>query len=125
MYYPETRLRRLRSTPTLRNMVKETTVSLDNLVMPLFACPGTKVKNPISSMPGNYQLSVDMLVEECKALYSVGIKSILLFGIPEEKDEHGLVAAHDHAIIPMAIRAIIRFAATWLCANQAMTRFIV
>ena len=106
MYYPETRLRRLRSNPTLRNMVKETTVSLDNLVMPLFACPGTKVKNPISSMPGNYQMSVDMLVEECKELYGFGIKSILLFGIPEEKDAHGLVAAHDHAIIPMAIRAL-------------------
>lgn len=106
MYYPVTRLRRLRSNPTLRNMVNETTVSLDNLVMPLFACPGTKVKNPIGSMPGNYQLSVDMLAEECKSLHDVGIKSVLLFGIPEEKDDHGLVAAHDDAIIPRAIRAI-------------------
>jgi len=106
MYYPKTRLRRLRSHPTVRNMINETTVSLDNLVMPLFACPGDNVKNPISSMPGNYQLSVDLLVEECKVLYNLGIKSVLLFGIPEEKDEHGLVAAHDHAIIPRAIRAI-------------------
>jgi len=106
MYYPVTRLRRLRSNPTIRNMVNETTVSLDNLVMPLFACPGENVKNPISSMPGNYQLSVDLLAEECKSLYDLGIKSVLLFGIPEEKDEHGLVAAHDHAIIPRAIRAI-------------------
>ncbi len=87
-------------------MVNETTVSLDNLVMPLFARPGTNVKNPIGSMPGNFQLSVDMLVEECETLIDLGIKSILLFGIPEEKDEHGLVAAHDHAIIPRAIRAI-------------------
>ncbi len=87
-------------------MVNETTVSLDNLVMPLFACPGEKVKNPIGSMPGNYQLSVDMLVEECRELYGLGIKSVLLFGIPEEKDEHGLVGADDNAIIPRAIRAI-------------------
>lgn len=106
MYYPITRLRRLRSNPTLRKMVNETTVSLDNLVMPLFACPGENVKNPISSMPGNYQLSVDLLAEECKTLYDLGVKSVLLFGIPEEKDEHGLIAAHDHAIIPRAIRAI-------------------
>ena len=90
----------------MRAMVNETTVSLDNLVMPLFACPGEKVKNPIGSMPGNYQLSVDMLVEECRELYGLGIKSVLLFGIPEEKDEHGLVGADDNAIIPRAIRAI-------------------
>lgn len=106
MYYPITRLRRLRSNPVIRNMVNETTVSLDNLVMPLFACPGEKVKNTISSMPGNYQLSVDLLAEECKSLYDTGIKSVLLFGIPEKKDEHGLIAAHDNAIIPRAIRAI-------------------
>ncbi len=106
MYFPSTRLRRLRNNPVLRAMVNETTVSLDNLVMPLFACPGEKVKNPIGSMPGNYQLSVDMLVEECRELYGLGIKSVLLFGIPEEKDEHGLVGADDNAIIPRAIRAI-------------------
>jgi porphobilinogen synthase len=106
MYFPSTRLRRLRANPTIRAMVNETTVSLDNLVMPLFACTGSKVKNAIKSMPGNYQLSVDMLVEECRELYNLGIKSVLLFGIPETKDEHGHVAAHDHAIIPTAIRAI-------------------
>lgn len=106
MHFPITRLRRLRSNPVIRGMVNETTVSLDNLVMPLFACPGQGVKNPIGSMPGNFQLSVDMLVEECKELWNLGIKSVLLFGIPEQKDEHGHVAAHDHAIIPRAIRAI-------------------
>ena len=106
MYFPVTRLRRLRANPVIRAMVNETTVSLDNLVMPLFACPGQKVKNPINSMPGNYQLSVDMLVEECRELYDLGIKSVLLFGIPEKKDEHGLVGADENAIIPTAIRAI-------------------
>ncbi len=106
MYFPTTRLRRLRSNPVIRAMVNETTVSLENLVMPLFACPGQNVKNPINSMPGNYQLSVDMLVQECKELYQLGIKSVLLFGIPETKDEHGLVGAEENAIIPTAIWAI-------------------
>ena len=106
MYFPVTRLRRLRANPVIRSMVNETTVSLDNLVMPLFACPGQKVKNPINSMPGNYQLSVDMLVQECKELYQLGIKTVLLFGIPEKKDEQGLEGANENAIIPTAIRAI-------------------
>mgnify|MGYP000934945052 CR=1 FL=1 len=78
MTYPITRLRRLRQNETLRNMVEETIVRPADLVMPLFACPGTKVKNPIKSMPGNYQLSVDMMVEYCKDLYQKGVKSILL-----------------------------------------------
>jgi porphobilinogen synthase len=106
MYFPQTRLRRLRANTVIRKMVNETTVSLDNLIMPLFACPGTNVKNPINSMPGNYQMSVDVLAEECHELYNLGIHSVLLFGIPETKDEHGLVAADDNAIIPRAIRAI-------------------
>jgi porphobilinogen synthase len=106
MYFPNTRLRRLRANPVIRAMVNETTVSLDNLVMPLFAITGTNVKNPINSMPGNFQLSVENLVEECRELYSLGIKSVLLFGIPDHKDEHGLVGAEEHAIIPTAIRAI-------------------
>ncbi len=106
MYFPSTRLRRLRANPTIRAMVNETTVALDNLVMPLFACPGEKVRNPISSMPGNFQLSVDELVKECRELYDLGIPSVLLFGIPETKDESGLVGAEEDAIIPRAIRAL-------------------
>ncbi|MBN2616637.1 MAG: porphobilinogen synthase [Bacteroidales bacterium] len=106
MSFPITRMRRLRSHPVLRAMVTETKVTTDDLVMPLFACPGTNVKNPISSMPGNYQLSIDLLVEECKSLMDVGIRAIILFGIPEEKDETGMIAAHDDAIIPRAIEAI-------------------
>jgi porphobilinogen synthase len=106
MYYPTTRLRRLRQNPVLRSMVTETKVTTDDLIMPLFACPGKNVKNPIPSMPGNYQLSIDLLVEECKSLVDVGINSILLFGIPETKDDTGIIAAHEHAIIPEAIRAI-------------------
>jgi porphobilinogen synthase len=106
MSFPQTRLRRLRKTEILRNMVRETVVSLDDLIMPLFVCPGTNVRNPISSMPGNSQLSVDLLVEECKSLVSKGIKSVLLFGIPESKDEHGLVACSADGIVQKAIRAI-------------------
>jgi len=74
--------------------------------MPLFVCPGTNVNNPISSMPGNSQLSVDLLVEECRRLYGLGIQAVLLFGIPEHKDEHGLVACEHNGIVQQAIRAL-------------------
>jgi len=106
MAFPQTRLRRLRKTDIIRNMVRETVVSIDDLIMPLFVCPGTNVRNPITSMPGNAQLSVDLLVEECKRLVSLGIKSVLLFGIPESKDESGLVACAYDGIVQRAIRAI-------------------
>ena len=106
MSFPTTRLRRLRYNSVLRDMVTETKVTTDDLIMPLFACPGKGVKNPIPSMPGNYQLSIDLLVEECKSLMDVGVRAIILFGIPEQKDETGMIAAHDDAIIPRAIDAI-------------------
>lgn len=106
MAFPETRLRRLRKTAILRDMVRETVVSLDDLIMPLFVCPGTQVRNPITSMPGNNKLSVDLLVEECKMLVEAGIRTILLFGIPEAKDEHGHVACNADGIVQQAIRAI-------------------
>ncbi len=104
--FPQTRLRRNRYTKVIRNMVAETSLSTDDLIMPLFVCPGEKVKNPIKSMPGNDQLSVDMLVEKCKELYAAGVKSVLLFGIPESKDEDGTVATHEHGIVQKATRAI-------------------
>ena len=106
MSFPVTRLRRLRKNPILRNMIAETAISLDDLIMPLFVCPGTKVNNPIKSMPGNSQLSVDLIVEECANLIELGIKSVLLFGIPETKDEHGHVACGDDGIVQKAICAI-------------------
>jgi porphobilinogen synthase len=87
-------------------MVSETDVKLDDLIMPLFAIAGKDIKNPIASMPGNYQLSVELLVKEVKELVDLGISSFLLFGIPAEKDETGEIGAHDDAIIPQAIRAI-------------------
>ncbi len=106
MSFPITRLRRLRQTPVLRNLVRETILTRDDLVMPLFVCPGTGVNNPISSMPGNSQLSVDLLVEECRRLYGLGIQAVLLFGIPEHKDEHGLVACEHNGIVQQAVRAL-------------------
>ncbi|MCG8581835.1 MAG: porphobilinogen synthase [Bacteroidales bacterium] len=106
MAFPDTRLRRLRYNKILRNMVTETHLRVEDLVYPLFVCPGEKVKNPISSMPGNYQMSVDVLVEECKKAVSKGVKSVLLFGIPEHKDEHGHVACQSNGIVQKAIRAI-------------------
>jgi porphobilinogen synthase len=87
-------------------MVRETIVRPDDLIMPLFVCPGENVKKAISSMPGNYQLSIDMLVEECKDLVSHGIHTVLLFGIPESKDEHGHVAIGPEGIVQRAIVAI-------------------
>lgn len=106
MAFPETRLRRLRYNKILRSMVTETHLRVDDLVYPLFVCPGEKVKNPINSMPGNYQMSIDVLVEECKRAVSKGVKSILLFGIPEHKDEHGHVACQHDGIVQRAMRAI-------------------
>ena len=87
-------------------MVTETKLSADDFVMPLFVCSGTNVKNHINSMPGNYQLSVELLVEECKTIYAAGVKSVLLFGIPAVKDEDGSVACEHNGIVQQAIRAI-------------------
>ena len=106
MSFPITRLRRLRKNPVLRSMVSETSISTNDLIMPLFVCPGKNVKNPIPSMPGNFQLSIDLLIEECKELVNVGVNAIILFGIPEKKDDTGMIAAEHDAIIPRAIRAI-------------------
>jgi len=106
MSFPVTRLRRLRYNGVLRQMVTETKLSVDDFVMPLFVCTGTKVRNHINSMPGNYQLSVDLLVEECKTIYASGVKAVLLFGIPAHKDEDGSVACEHDGIVQQAIRAI-------------------
>lgn len=106
MEFPVTRLRRLRYNGILRNMVSETQLSVSDFVYPLFVCPGENIKNPIRSMPGNFQMSVDLLVEECKLAVSKGVKAVLLFGIPESKDEHGHVACESTGIVQKAIRAI-------------------
>ena len=106
MSFPKTRLRRLRYNPILRDLVSETSVSVNDLIYPVFICEGENIKNEIPSMPGQFQLSIDNAVELCKIAVSKGVKSILLFGIPAEKDEHGHVACSDNSIVQSAIKAI-------------------
>jgi porphobilinogen synthase len=106
MYYPITRMRRLRGTETLRAMVRENHLSIDDLIYPLFVIYGENVKNPVDSMPGVYQLSVDNLIKECKEIVDLGIKAVLLFGIPEYKDEVGSGAYDHNGIVQQAVRAI-------------------
>jgi porphobilinogen synthase len=104
--YPIKRLRRLRYNPILRDMVRETELSKNDFIYPLFVVPGNKVKNPVKSMPGVFQLSVDELVKECKEVESLGIPAVILFGIPEHKDEKGSEAYDPNGIIQKAVRAI-------------------
>ena len=104
--YPTKRLRRLRYNPLLRDMVRETELSKNDFIYPLFVVPGEKVKNPVKSMPGVFQLSVDELVKECKEVESLGIPAVILFGIPEHKDEQGSEAYNPNGIIQKAVSAI-------------------
>ena len=104
--YPNKRLRRLRYNPIVRDMIRETELSKNDLIYPMFVVPGTKVKNPIKSMPGIFQLSVDELVKECKEVAALGVPAIILFGIPEHKDEQGSEAYDPNGIVQKAIRAI-------------------
>jgi len=106
MSFPTERPRRLRSHPLLRQLVRETHLTRERLIYPLFVCPGQQVRNEISSMPGQYQLSVDMLVEECLAVEDLGLPGVLLFGLPESKDATGTGGYAEDGIIPRAIRAI-------------------
>lgn len=100
------RPRRLRKTAMHRRMVQETRLSIDDLIYPLFVCPGTGVKDEILSMPGQYRWSIDLLVEECQSAFELGIPAVMLFGIPEAKDEVGSDAYAENGIIQQAIRAV-------------------
>ena len=104
--FPVTRLRRLRRTDTLRALVRETHLSLDDVVMPLFACPGEGVVRPVKGLDGIAQRSVDELVREAMELESLGVRAVLLFGIPEEKDEEGSGAWVADGIVQRALRAL-------------------
>ena len=106
MPFPQERPRRLRRTEALRRLVRETTLSPDDLVWPLFVLPGQRVRNPVKSMPGVFQLSVDELVAEAEEGYEAGVRSVILFGIPEHKDAQGTGAYAADGIIPRAIRAL-------------------
>ena len=106
MAFPTHRPRRLRRSEALRRMVRETALSADSLVYPLFVCPGARVKEEIRSMPGNYRWSVALLVEECKSAFDLGIPAVILFGIPETKDEVGSGAYDAEGIVQRAVRAV-------------------
>lgn len=104
--FPVHRPRRLRENPTLREVVRETRPSLQDLIYPLFVRPGRGIKEPIPSMPGQFRYSVDMLVKEVREVHSLGIRAVLIFGIPERKDELGSEAWSPDGIVQRAVRAI-------------------
>ena len=106
MAFPENRPRRLRRTPNLRRMVRETSLSVDNLILPLFVCPGKGVRREIAALPGHFHLSVDQLAREAEEVAKLGIPAVILFGLPERKDEVGSEAWHPEGIIQRAIRAV-------------------
>ncbi len=106
MPFPLYRPRRLRESPLLRSMVRETSLRVDDFVYPLFAIHGRGVREPIGSMPGQYRLSIDEMLKECKDAASMGIPAVLLFGLPREKDPRGTEAYADDGIIQQAVRAV-------------------
>ncbi len=106
MSFPETRPRRLRRTPALRRMVRETTLAPDNFMFPLFVCPGKGVKREVASLPGQFHFSVDEVVREAEEVAKLGIPSVILFGLPEKKDEVGSEAWHEGGVVQRALKAI-------------------
>lgn len=106
MSFPVIRHRRLRGSAAIRNLVRETQLTVNDLIYPLFAVPGTGVKHEIPSMPGVYHLSLDLLDAELDEIVKLGIQGVLLFGVPETKDETGSSACHDHGIVQEATRHI-------------------
>jgi porphobilinogen synthase len=106
MYYPSYRMRRLRRTPTIRRMLRETTLSPDDLIYPFFVIAGENIRNPISSMPGVSQLSIGNLLGEVREVADLGIPAVLLFGIPSHKDSAASSAYDAEGVVQMAVRAI-------------------
>jgi len=106
MQFPEYRARRLRKNENFRRLIRETSLSVDDLVYPLFAVPGKSVKKPILSMPGQFQLSVDYIAKEARQAYELGIPAILLFGIPAKKDEMATGAFAKDGIVQQAVKRI-------------------
>src|SRR3954468_3777577 len=103
---PVPRPRRLRQHPVLRELVRETTLSVRDLILPVFVRPGKGVRKEIASMPGNFQLSVDRLVDEVGAAADLGVRAFILFGIPASKDATGSSAWADEGIVQQALRAL-------------------
>jgi porphobilinogen synthase len=106
MSFPIHRKRRLRVSDSMRRLVRETHLEPSQFVLPLFVCPGEGVRKEITSMPGNHQLSIDQLVKECEAAQALGIGGVILFGIPDTKDENATGAYADDGIVQRAVRAV-------------------
>jgi porphobilinogen synthase len=111
MSFPDTRMRRLRQTESLRSLVRETTLDPGDLIYPLFLRPGEGVRHPIASMPGVFNLSIDEAVREAEEAARLGIAGLLLFGLPETKDEQGSGAYDENGIVQQGLRAIKKSAA--------------
>src|SRR5689334_1067703 len=108
MAFPIQRPRRLRASAELRSLVRETHLNAGDCILPLFIVPGEGIKKEIGSMPGNYQMSIDVAVKECEEIHKLAIGGIILFGIPATKDEQATGAYDDRGIVQEAIRAIKR-----------------
>src|SRR5690349_23609655 len=108
MPFPIHRLRRLRVSEPMRNLVRQTRLDPAQFVLPLFVCPGEGIKREIGAMPDNYQMSIDQIVKECREVKSLGIGGVILFGLPETKDETASGAYAEDGIVQRAIRAIKR-----------------
>ncbi len=106
MSYPQQRPRRLRRNELMRGFVRETQLSAHGLIYPMFVCPGTNVRNEVSSMPGVFQQSVDKFLEECREVEQLGVPAIILFGLPTKKDERGSEALAADGVVQRAIEAV-------------------
>jgi len=106
MLFPDFRGRRMRGNPNFRRMIRETILSSDNFILPLFAVEGKSVKNPIASMPGQFQLSCDYIVKEAQKAYDAGIPAVILFGVPDSKDPLATQAYASDSIVQKAIQAV-------------------
>lgn len=121
--FPITRSRRLRSSKNIRNMVRETTLSVNDFIYPLFVCEGKGIRKEVTSMPGIYNLSVDEVVKEAKEAESLGIKSVILFGIPDHKDEEGSGAYGSDGIVQKAIKAIKDYTDLYVITDVCMCEY--
>jgi porphobilinogen synthase len=122
--FPATRLRRLRRTGRLRSLVRETRLDLDDFVMPLFVRPGEGVVNELEGLPGVAQRSVDALVDEAETLVALGVSAVLLFGIPEEKDEDASGAYDEDGIVQRALRELrVRFPELVLATDVCLCEY--
>jgi len=106
MSFPTHRPRRLRRSEALRGLIRETRLSTSGLIYPMFVCPGNKVRQEVSSMPGIHQQSADQIVEECREVESLGIPAVILFGLPETKDPRGASSLDAHGVVQRAIEGI-------------------